>query len=91
MKQSSTIEIHCIADDDFEYIEDVKGYQTSKKGQPLLVDLGDYVYVKHRVVDPKVYWRCKLHDKKKCRANVKSLGNKIYARAFEHNHVPNAQ
>lgn len=82
-------EINVFADD-FEYIEEVKGYSTTRKQHAMLVDQRDFVYQVNNRDDHlgKVYWRCRYMRKLKCKARCVSKGNKIVGFTADHNHAP---
>lgn len=76
---------------DFDYIEEVKGYETSsQQKRPMLVDQRDYRYQINRLSDKtgKAFWRCSLARRIRCNATVVSLHNKIVRMAGEHTHPP---
>ena len=79
---------------DFEYIEAVKGYVTSKQGRGrMLVDQRGYVYQVNRAdkrVEGKVFWQCPLRRKSvyKCTVGCVSRQDKIINITGNHNHPP---
>ena len=77
--------------DDFGYIEDVKGYITTRKGHQSMVDQNGYCYTYLKLNSSKGInaWRCRIiKDQAKCNARAFTVGNKIVRFHGEHSHPP---
>ena len=47
-----------------------------------------YMIIRKNIVQNKIYWRCGMDRKTKCKARLIASGNKIISRSGEHNHPP---
>lgn len=64
-------------------------YVLSEKGKPKLC-YNNFLFIEDRSVDTKVYWKCDLSRKYKCRARVTTVDGQVSSSNNDHNHNADA-
>ena len=79
-----------IADEVMEYVEEVKGYVSTTRGKPMLVDQRNYTYhVNNKSpVNNRIWWKCSKFKTIKCPARAVTFHNKITKLSGIHSHEP---